>query len=231
MKYILLLLTIFSLSSCSEKIVQLPETTNKDITEVLDVSPVYLFYLEEKDSVEFNRKNVISTTNWLVNVDKRLTLKQAMPHIIYLQNKRKKAGMHKNAAARNYFSCSNPDIKNLAFIDFTDIVYKTYKDEDGFLRDSNSYNLDIVIKSEDSVLINPHFHPKTQTNNNLIKKLNSEIEYVKTFSDDPEHGFQNISLNFSYNRSLSFQEYINIKSLFKGFETEGVMISNNEFIY
>ena len=86
----LLVLTIF-LGSCSKKNVLLPETENSNITEIKDVSAAYLFYDEtKKDSLEFNRKNLISTTNWLVNIDKRLTLKQILPHLIYLQNKQNK---------------------------------------------------------------------------------------------------------------------------------------------
>jgi len=51
------------------------EVENAEITEVLDVSPAYIFYDEtQPDSTLFNRKNLIGTTNWLVNVDKRLTL-------------------------------------------------------------------------------------------------------------------------------------------------------------
>ncbi len=63
-------------------------TYNEEITEVIDVSPVYLFFDEVTDSVEFNRRNMISSTNWLVNIDKRLTLKQVLPHLQYLQEKR-----------------------------------------------------------------------------------------------------------------------------------------------
>ena len=71
--------------SCgNEKILQLPEINHSDITEILDVSHAYLFYDETKpDSIELNRKNLISTTNWLVNVDKRLTLDQAIPSIVF----------------------------------------------------------------------------------------------------------------------------------------------------
>ena len=61
MKQLIILFFSFCLlSSCNERVIQLPETTNKDITEVIDMSPVYMFYNEDLDSVEFNRRNMIN---------------------------------------------------------------------------------------------------------------------------------------------------------------------------
>ncbi len=97
----LLILFLATFSSCNKKIVLLPEIQTASITEIIDVSPAYLFYDEtQPDSVELNRKNLISTTNWLVNVDKRLTLKQAIPHIKFLQEKKRNSKMHKNESAK-----------------------------------------------------------------------------------------------------------------------------------
>ena len=101
MKRIVLILLTALAFSCAERELQLPVTTANDITEILDVSPIYLFYDEATDSVDFNRKNMISTTNWLVNIDRRLTLKQILPHLQYLQEKRRGDGMHKNENAKN----------------------------------------------------------------------------------------------------------------------------------
>ncbi|WAC01778.1 hypothetical protein N7U66_18105 [Lacinutrix neustonica] len=84
--YLLPMLCLFSCGN--EKAVQLPEIQNAKITTVQDISPAYIFYDETKpDSVELNRKNLIISTNWLFNVDKRLTLRQAVPSIKKLQKK------------------------------------------------------------------------------------------------------------------------------------------------
>ncbi|MEM1003165.1 MAG: hypothetical protein AAGH46_11000, partial [Bacteroidota bacterium] len=124
MRRFLIVLTLILTSCNNQRIIQLPEISESKITEVLDVSAAYIFYDEtEKDSVLFNRKNLIGTTNWLVNVDKRLSLKQAMPHLVYLQNKRQKKGMHTNENAKNYFSCNNISKERLGFIEFTESNY------------------------------------------------------------------------------------------------------------
>ena len=87
-KSLVLILLIICFSCGNDKVVLLPEISHSEITDIKDVSAAYIFYNETKpDSTELNRKNLISTTNWLVNVDKRLTLRQAIPYIQFLQNK------------------------------------------------------------------------------------------------------------------------------------------------
>ena len=229
------LLTIFMLCllfSCNnEKILQLPEIGLSDTNEVLDVSPAYLFYDESKpDSLELNRKNLIGSTNWLVNVDKRLTLSQAIPSIIFLQEKKRNKKMHKNEAAKNYFTCNNTSIKNLGFIEFTDVVYKTYKDEKGFEVDNNTYVFNIIVNSMDSIIIDSFTNQNEQTSTTLIKALTSRIDSIKAFNK-AETNSDSYTTYFSFNRSLNFQNYISIKSLFIDFKLESTTISKNEFIY
>ncbi|MDA9343831.1 hypothetical protein N8258_03095, partial [Algibacter sp.] len=137
MKYFILLITMFFVFSCgNKKVLHLPEISHSEISEINDVSHAYLFYDEtQKDSVELNRKNLISTTNWLINVDKRLTLKQAIPHLKFLQEKKKNSS-HKNKEAKNYFSCNDTSRQNLGFIEFTDVVY--FNDTSGYDKELNS---------------------------------------------------------------------------------------------
>jgi hypothetical protein len=225
MKRLFILLSVFVLLiSCTKKTVLLPETNSNEITEILDVSPIYMFYDESKpDSTDFNRKNMISTTNWLVNIDKRLTLKQILPHLQYLQKKRSKDGMHKNENAKNYFTCSNLDIQNLAFIEFTDVVFHEESSEKKISKISNFNENSIVIdfnSNNEIIILNPN------TNKIILKTeadyfLNS-IEKVVTLENI-------IYLNF--NKNLSFQDYITYKSLLFHLDINNVSISNDEFIY
>ncbi|MEO9076192.1 MAG: hypothetical protein ABI263_02740, partial [Gelidibacter sp.] len=108
MKYLSLLLLLLTSSCNNEKTILLPEIENAEITEVHDISPIYIFYDETKtDSLELNRNNIISTTNWLVNIDKRLTLGQVIPKIVLLQDKKRNAEVHKNENSKNYFTCND----------------------------------------------------------------------------------------------------------------------------
>ena len=222
MKQLLFLFTFCLLTSCNKRIVQLPETTNKDITEVIDVSPIYMFYDEETDSVEFNRRNMISATNWLVNIDKRLTLKQILPHLQYLQEKRQGNEKH---SFHNYFTCNNTDLKNLSFIEFTDVMYHEESSGDYLAKVSNlsdSTNV-VVIRfnvNDEITILNPNSESLvTTTNLKNLKTSFKEIDSLKNL----------IYLNFY--EDLSFQEYISYKSLFLELDLKQAKFSKQEFLH
>ncbi|MEJ6791843.1 MAG: hypothetical protein QNK89_03655 [Lacinutrix sp.] len=86
MRQLFFITFLMVLTSCGkQKSVLLPEIQNAKITEIFDVSPAYLFYDETKpDSLELIRGNLIISTNWMVNIDKRLKLKQVIPSIMML---------------------------------------------------------------------------------------------------------------------------------------------------
>ena len=223
-----LFLTIITLSlfiSCNKRVVQLPETTNQDITEVIDVSAIYMFYDEENDSVNFNRRNMIGTTNWLVNIDKRLTLKQILTHLQYLQEKRQSDGMHKNDKARNYFTCNNTNLENLSFIEFTNVVYSNDPLGSYLLKMSNlsdSRNI-VSIKfkpNNDVTILNPNSKSNvTKTNFKNLKTSLKELDSLENI------------IYLDFHEDLSFQEYINYKSLFLEPDLKQAKFSNKEFIH
>jgi len=223
----ILLFTVFTciVLSCNKRIVELPETTNQDILEVVDVSPIYIFYDETKpDSTDFNRKNMIGTTNWLINIDKRLTLKQILPHLQYLQEKRNKDGMHTNKNAKNYFTCSNPEIQNLAFIEFTEVVYESdmskmvssdYSSPDyhGLVRFNSLEFIKMNIASEG------HGVNEKYNFDELLSEINA---FTKT---------GRLIIKMSFNSNLSFQDYISIKSRLLTMNSDSLKILNHEIIY
>lgn len=211
MKYIYSILTFVLFFSCgNEKVVQLPEINHTEITEILDVSPAYLFYDETKpDNIELNRKNLIISTNWLVNVDKRLTLKQAIPKIVFLQNKKRNATMHKNEAAKNYYTCHYKKINNLGFIEFTDIYYHEETIED-YLSKQNIKEYHIINFNSDSV---------------FIKNKSINLEELKPLDSIDSKVF------LRFDKSMSFQKYIGYKDQLAKIDSIQLNIDNDEFIY
>ncbi|WP_179333283.1 hypothetical protein [Winogradskyella costae] len=234
MRYIYLLI-ILSLFSCNnERTLLLPEIKNAEVTEVLDVSPAYLFYDESQpDSTLLNRKNLIITTNWLVNVDKRLTLAQAIPHIKFLQDKKRNAEMHKNEDAKNYFTCNDTSIESLGFLEFTDVFYEFSEPIDDAINlqnlvseklkskaTSTSYFLEIPLK------INNKNKAKIQL------EIQSFIELLElSTSMSEEMVIKGYSLNLYFEENLSFQDYISIKRELSKIKSDKIRIDNNEFIY
>lgn len=206
--FIAFFLLIFSCGN--EKILQLPEINNTKITEILDVSAAYLFYDEtQSDSIELNRKNLISTTNWLVNVDKRLTLQQAIPSIVFIQNKKRDAQVHKNEAAKNYFTCHYKKIDNLGFIDFTNVYYHQEIIED-YLKSQNIKSFKVLNLNSDSIT----FRKRAVTIKELI-----DLDTTKT------------KVFLSFDKNISFQKYISYKEQFTKLDSTQLNIDNNEFIY
>jgi len=226
MKYIFLFACALSLSCTKEKTVLLPEITNAKITEITDVSAAYLFYDKTKtDSIELNRKNLISTTNWLINVDKRLTLAQAIPQVMFLQDKKRNAELHKNENAKNYYTCNDTSINNLGFIEFTSIIYKLnhvlpnvapdYQNEAEkrlILDFSTPNDIKFVTVLKDSIL-------KKTTLQNITKN-------IKKVTQDAQY-----ELILNINKQLKFQDYITFKSALASINSENISINENEFIY
>ena len=233
MKNLYLLLISIILFSCgNERILQLPEIENAKITEIHDVSQAYLFYDETKaDSIELNRKNLIITTNWLVNVDKRLTLAQAIPKIKFLQDKKRSAELHKNENAKNYFTCSDTSIKNLGFLEFTDVLYWEESSQSLMAKTSQ---LDF-----DRIFLHPEIHLDKKihlTRLTINDEFETDIIEYKDFSKFLNSIRRNksealIILELNFDKNLSFQDYISFKSFIKDLNIEGIGIDNREFIY
>jgi len=219
MKYFILLITMFFVFSCgNKKVLHLPEIDYSEISDITDVSHAYLFYDEtQKDSVELNRKNLISSTNWLINVDKRLTLKQAIPHLKFLQEKKKNSS-HKNKEAKNYFTCNDTSRQNLGFIEFTDIVY--FNDASGYDGELNSDDASMLVFNLNDIRIITSDNKVFQTDkSSLIKTITNLFNLNKGL------------IYLEFKDSLTFQEYISIKSVIEKLDSENITISNNEFIY
>ncbi|GAA4817850.1 hypothetical protein [Litoribaculum gwangyangense] len=227
MKQIILFIIVCIVFSCgNEKVIQLPEITHSDITEIQDVSAAYLFYDEtQKDNVFLNRKNLISTTNWLVNVDKRLSLKQVIPHITFLQEKKEKAG-HKNINAKNYFTCNDLSRNNLGFLEFKNLVYHEESAGEYFSKISTIpeiTRLSVICHSMENIEIMGFIDSlitKKANYHNVTNQIKSLMMKTKSFE---------IILNF--NEKITFQEYISIKSAISKIDLENVLLSNHEFIY
>ncbi|MGJ8593951.1 MAG: hypothetical protein ACSHXF_15490 [Aquaticitalea sp.] len=228
MKYITILLITLCFSCGNERMVQLPEIDSSKITDVKDVSPAYIFYDEsKKDSIEINRKNLIISTNWLVNVDKRLKLKQAIPAIKKLQDKKRDAKMHKNEAAKNYYSCNDTSIKSLGFLDFTEVIYhngidKTIIENHTVYKNPTStettHVMSILFKANDSITINTAHTDKSE----FVQKLK--------FMDSIQNKMMGV-VYLKFNENLSFQDYITYKSMVSKIKLKHATISDDEYIF
>ncbi|CDF80426.1 conserved hypothetical protein [Formosa agariphila KMM 3901] len=214
MKQIFLLILLVCCLSCSfDKELKLPEIQHSKIVDILDVSPAYVFYnTNEKDSVELNKQNLISTTNWLVNVDKRLSLRQAIPVLIELQNKKRDAS-HKKEGVKNYFTAFNPEHKSLCFIEFTNVNYHLKTNAEDYIKDLEEQP-EVLNIDKNGV----QFKSKNYTIDAFVKHLKS--------TSDERHKFV-----LNLDNQLTVQDYMHIKDLLLTISDGSVLINTNEFIF
>ena len=120
-RYIILLSALLLLG-CQKKQMQLPQVQDTKITSVEDYSQVYISYEETSEEAKLNANGLISSTNWVLHVDKRNKLKEVAPLFIKLQEKRTNPrNPHSNPDAHLYISLADIPHKRLGFMDVTDL--------------------------------------------------------------------------------------------------------------
>jgi hypothetical protein len=132
MKFLIVLFLLIIISCGDKETVLLPKSDLTFLKEVQNHSSIFLFFKTKgKDTlIEVNRKNSISSTNWIFHIDRRLSLRLVVPEIIKLQAK-KEASAHKSETSDNYFSYSDSLHKNLAFLSFTKVKYQLTNPKSG----------------------------------------------------------------------------------------------------
>lgn len=210
MKYFTLIV-LFAIFSCGNKEdILLPKGNITIVKDVADLSPIYIFIrVKDKDTLaEVNRKNSIISTNWILNIDKRLPLRLAIPEIMKLQQKKREEKAHKNEKAENYYSYADTIGKNLAFISFTNVFYKLEKPKSGvavfFTKNNEILVDDIMVKQEDL---------QAFLNNS---PSNKSIQYI-----------------FCFDKNLNFGNYIQSKIFINSLKLPSLdfNINKEEFIF
>ncbi|MEN9488431.1 MAG: hypothetical protein RL494_696 [Bacteroidota bacterium] len=199
---------IFLLFSCNDKKMLLPLANTTILSEVQDHSPVYIFFkTNKKDTLaEVNRKNTISSTNWIFNIDKRLPLKLVVPEIIKLQEK-KSGSAHKNEESQNYYSYSDSVHQNLAFLSFTKVKY-------AFVKPNAKRGVILFFNKENALSVN-NVPVKKENLRTYLASQKSE-EYVLCFD-----------------KNASYQSYLGNKIWLETIQKSnpGFVFSNEECVF
>lgn len=214
------------LTSC-QKEVQLAQGSVTVLDEMTDHTPVYLFFVEQNGDtlVELNRKNTVSTTNWIYHVDKRLPLQLVTPKIINLQQMREDNQMHKNEEAGNFYSYSDSLKQSLAFYPFKEIKYtfNTYHSVNyiaeypDFHSHYRVYSLTFL--PGDLVVVNG-----TKV---AFKELKEFITEFLSFEADG----QRVLLYLNFHQDVTFDAYM--KGVLFAYEIQqpGLEVSNTHFVF
>jgi hypothetical protein len=211
MKYFSLIIFFVLLSCGNKEDILLPKSNVTIVSDVVDHSPIYIFFRTKgKDTLaEVNRKNSIISTNWILNIDKRLPLRLVIPEVMKLQEKKRNEVAHKNDKAENYYSYADSIGKNMAFLPFTKVYYKMGKPESGGFAFVFYFK-----KGSDLVLVN----------NNKIKK-DDVSNYLSSFNFAV-----NPKILLVFENNLSFEEYLQTKILIKELDKFNKEVPK-EFVY
>lgn len=204
MKYFTMIV-LFTLFSCGNKEdILLPKANTTIVKNVADLSPIYIFFrTKDKDTLaEVNRKNSIVSTNWILNVDKRLPLRLAIPEIMKLQQKKREEKAHKNEKAENYYSYADTIGKNLAFIPFTNVYYKMEKPKSGVV---------VLFTKNNEILVDDTVLKQKELQTYLNKLPNNKsIQYIFCFDKNLNFGRYIQNKIFINSLKLPFSEF-NVK--------------------
>ncbi|OCB78632.1 hypothetical protein [Flavobacterium crassostreae] len=209
MKYSILIAVLFLFSCNNKETILLPKANVSVVADVQDHSPIYLFFrTKNQDTLtEVNRKNSIITTNWILNIDKRLPLRVVIPEVIKLQEKKRKEKAHKNEKAENYYAYADSIAKNMAFFPFTKVYYKMQKPaQDG-----------LVIyfkKNSDSVSIA-----------NTTLKVNQVVDYIHQ-----KNGVLAPKVVLAFDKNMCFEQYIQHKIAVRAL-TESKNVVWSEYVF
>ena len=206
MRTLLLCLTGLLIAGCSKKEIKLPILEVPGVHEIQNHSEVWMFLnVKEKDtSARVNRKNTISATHWIFNIDKRLPLKTICDHINEL--KAKHAGsVHSVEGMHNYFSYADTLANQLSLFEFDNITFNT---ENKQLKSREV----IQEKESDSTLLNcnmiftkNHFY----FNDQQYEKGIFESIFPSLLKNSSLRLYLNFDENISYQDYLYYRTWIN----------------------
>jgi hypothetical protein len=159
------------------------------------------FKTEATDTlIDVNRKNAISSTNWIFNIDKRLPLRLVVPEIQKLQAK-KEGSAHKSAASENYISYSDSIQKQLAFISFTKVI---------FTLDEPKFGIPIYFAKNNTIFVN----------SSEVKKGDLVAYLAQLPGDKP------LQFNFCFDKNSTYENLVKnlVFAQTKGFQVANVFV-------
>jgi hypothetical protein len=203
-KYLVGVVLLICVSCGNKEDILLPKSDTTIVKEVVDLSPIYIFFrVKGKDTLaEVNRKNSIITTNWILNIDKRLPLRLVIPEVMKLQKKKREEKEHRNELALNYYSYADSIGKNLAFIPFTQVYYKLEKPKNGL----------VVFFSKEG---------KITVNNTLVSKKDLQ-KFINNSNTDSKGILYCFDKNSSYGNYIQNKVFLHSVTIKNGISEEFV---------
>ena len=225
MKKLLTLIIPILFLSCAKQELKIPTLAEKGIQEIQNHSQVW-FFLEVKNNdtiAQINKRNTISTTHWIFNIDKNLPLKAITTSITKLQYKHTNS-FHSEEGMHNYFSYIDTISGKLSLLEFDAVNFKA----DSVLSKTYIKTNSDTYKNYNN--INLTFNP-SNTWINDAKMENGELKTtLLEFIEFSSEGKQTM-LHLNFNEQLLYQDYLFYKTMLHNFNNEAISTNQIEFIF
>jgi len=200
-KYLIYIISfLFLITSCSKKDIQLPLIASDGLSEIYNHSSIWLFYEKnEKDTLAvLNKNNKIINTHWLLNIDRRLTMKYVVPILSEMQMAKYKPSMHGKEGTFIYFAYANTKSNNISLIEFKPTKFI-----------SSEKQIKDIVNDDQIIKINLQ-KDKILVNNNL-----TNLDHVKNILKDYKNkdSLNNSRISLNYSENISYQKYLQTKMI------------------
>ncbi len=215
MKNLLLILLFFLiLGSCTNKTIQLPQIAISGESEIQNHSQIWVFYKYDKDKIkaEINKNNTISTTHWIINMDKRLPLNEVIPVFQMIKAKRAKKSIHSAEGMKDYVSYSDTSNNKIALFSIDSIQYIILKKSE-IIQIEKEKQCDYVIEfSKESIKINQKEYSLDKWNKSVLDSLSLGC------------------VQLQFDEKLTYQKYLSYRLQLNSFLSDDLVVEYTEYI-
>ena len=215
-KYIYLPLLIFILIGCVDKSVSLPQVAISGKTEIQNHSQIWVFQdITKEGSIKaaVNKNNIISATNWIINIDKHLPMSEVIPVFQMIKAKRAKKSIHSVEGMKDYLSYSNTLDKNISVFSIDSIQFMLLSKEKLAMLNQDKICENTINFSSNDIRVNNKKYTVSQWNKTILDSLKTGC------------------VQLQYNEDLSYQKYMEYRLSVIGFLPKGVSIETTEYVY
>ncbi len=214
MKILYIFLFAVFFISCGKKTdIKVPVNDNPGLHEIWNNSPVYiLFKTEGNDTIaDLKIGQTISSTDWLVAIDRRLTMKKLVGPIEKILKKRHKKSIHSDGTNKAYFTYMDSIQKKVSFVSFDSIelmpsIYTSQTYYKKYFKTEENYNKTHIIVNKEGIIINDTIQLKEPVDKQLL--LNTYLRHiVHRMKEKPNRVYLNFDLDLDYNRFLNYYTF------------------------
>ena len=228
MKFLKYTWIILGLAACNKPGIFLPLNDNPGASDINNLSQVYIFFKTDKDGdtiADMHKNQIITTTHFVVHIDRRLPVKTLINDLDWLYKKRHKKSIHSRPGFHLYFSHVDTFHQKLRLnpFDSLQIMSPFYYSRQYVARYKNSYSGKHILHVDYDGKI---FHLDTlQFRYPGEKKRIKETIYRHCPPTHPCRLFLNINYHIDYNR------YNDIYGFLVNLDSSRVRLNHKQFWY